>query len=421
MYKQTVMSFSEHATTGSEIRSVHMVRLTPSESRMWERQQPPKATGASDREINEKYDSKEQRIVTESNREKLPNFVDALRRPGYMELRPFYQRRPRWDAARQSRLIESFIINIPVPPVFLYEQAYNSYEVMDGQQRISAIQAFYENRLTLKGLELWPELNGRTYATLPSKIKAGIDRRSISSIVLVKESADSEEEAMLIKRLVFERLNTGGVKLGRQEIRNSLYQGPLNTLTVNLSRHPLFAHTLGLPDVVEEEGKEIPAALLDNTMYTTMEDVELVLRFFALRHMKHFRDGIQGFLDLYLIHGRSFNTNDLEELKRLFIDTLILGYKIYDSLLFKPYDTKTKKWTKRVQAAFYDAVMVGLCQYLDRGDLLIEKRERVIDETKVLFEKHPVGTFTGRKSTKADIEERMRLFQEMLHSILEEK
>src|SRR4029078_3619948 len=107
-----------------------------------------------------------------------------LRRHGCMNLRPLYQRRPRWDAERQSRLIESFIINIPVPPVFLYEQSYNSYEVMDGQQRISSIQSFYENRLILKGLDLWPELNGRTYATLPSKIRAGIDRRSLSSIVL---------------------------------------------------------------------------------------------------------------------------------------------------------------------------------------------------------------------------------------------
>lgn len=88
-------------------------------------------------QINEKYERGEQRIVTEMNREKLPNFVEALKRNDYMEVRPFYQRRSRWDEARQSKLIESFIINIPVPPIFLYERAYNSYEVMDGQRKLS--------------------------------------------------------------------------------------------------------------------------------------------------------------------------------------------------------------------------------------------------------------------------------------------
>jgi hypothetical protein len=395
-----------------------MIQLAPAESNMWERRVQPKYTGIFDHEINDKYDSKEQRIVTESNREKLPNFVEALRRPGYMELRPFYQRRPRWDTGRQSRLIESFIINIPVPPIFLYEQSYNAYEVMDGQQRITAIQAFYENRLILKGLELWPELNGRTYATLPSKLRAGIDRRSISSIVLVKESADSEEEAMLIKRLVFERLNTGGVKLGRQEIRNSLYQGPFNSLTVELSRHRLFAQALGIPNIVEDERKEPPTALLNNPIYASMGDIEFVLRFFALRHMSHFRVGIQGFLDLYLIRAKNFNQDDLSFLRNLFINTLTLASRIYGDIVFRPYDPRSGKWSKQVQAAFYDAVMIGLCQNLDRGELLVERRDQVIEETKALFERHPTGTFTGRRSTKADIEDRIKFFADMLQNIL---
>jgi len=97
-----------------------------------------------DEEINAKYAKRELRIVTESNREQLPNFVEALKRsnPAWMELRPFYQRRPRWDKVRQSKLIESFIMNIPVPPLFVYESTLAKYEVMDGQQRITAIQSF---------------------------------------------------------------------------------------------------------------------------------------------------------------------------------------------------------------------------------------------------------------------------------------
>ena len=71
-------------------------------------------------------------------------------------------------------------MNIPVPPLFVFESDYAKYEVMDGQQRITAIHNFYSNRLKLKGLEQWPELNGRIYDKLPSGIRKGIDRRSIS-------------------------------------------------------------------------------------------------------------------------------------------------------------------------------------------------------------------------------------------------
>ena len=78
-------------------------------------------------------------------------------------------------------------MNIPAPPVFLYEKEYNSYEVMDGQQRISALRDFYEGNFELAALKQWPEINGRTYQTLPDKIRAGLDRRSITSIVLLKE------------------------------------------------------------------------------------------------------------------------------------------------------------------------------------------------------------------------------------------
>ncbi|MBB1219808.1 DUF262 domain-containing protein, partial [Klebsiella pneumoniae] len=70
-----------------------------------------------------------------------------------MNTRPFYQRRSRWTPKLQSRLIESILINIPIPPLFVYEIRSNVHEVMDGQQRISAIKAFYSNELVLEGLE----------------------------------------------------------------------------------------------------------------------------------------------------------------------------------------------------------------------------------------------------------------------------
>ena len=194
-----------------------MENFSLSERSMWEVTLKEQAPKLLDDEINKKYTSREWRIVTETNREQLPNFYEALKRPGWMESRPFYQRRLRWDAGRQSKLIESFIMNIPVPPLFVYEADLAKYEVMDGQQRIRTVHEFYSNQLTLTGLEQWPELNGRTYGKLSSEIKKGIDRRAISYTVLLKESAETTEEQTLLRQLVFERLNTGGVKLTQQE------------------------------------------------------------------------------------------------------------------------------------------------------------------------------------------------------------
>jgi hypothetical protein len=174
--------------------------IAPAEEKMWERSSSKNGKHQmTDEEINNKYEQGQQRILTEMNREKLPSFAESLKKPNYMDVSPFYQRRLRWDKTKQSQLIESFLINIPVPPIILYEREYNSYEVMDGQQRITAIKDFYNNNLKLEGLELWSELNGRTYQQLPDKIKAGIDRRAISSIVLITESTQSTEEAFFLK------------------------------------------------------------------------------------------------------------------------------------------------------------------------------------------------------------------------------
>ena len=168
-----------------------METLAPAEQGMWAAPTKTPKSKFTDDEINDKYAKRELRIVTESNREQLPNFVEALNRHGWMELRPFYQRRPRWDRGMQSKLIESFIMNVPVPPLFVYESSLAKYEVMDGQQRITAIRDFYTNIFELESLEQWPELNGRKYATLPIEIRKGLDRRSISYIVLLKESAET--------------------------------------------------------------------------------------------------------------------------------------------------------------------------------------------------------------------------------------
>ncbi|MFO7665522.1 MAG: DUF262 domain-containing protein [Desulfobacterales bacterium] len=391
--------------------------FSESEKVMWDKPIKEPSESLSDAELNEKYKAGDHRIVTETNREKIPNFVKALEKPDYMQIRPFYQRRDRWDRERQSQLIESFIMNIPVPPLFLYEKDFNKYEVMDGQQRITALQSFYSGEFKLSGLDIWKELNGRTYSTLPSQVRSGIDRRSISYIVVLRESTPDEEDAIFLRQTVFERLNTGGIRLEHQEIRNCLYQSQFNKLLVKLTETDDFRDSFGLPRYTVEE-EEPNAEIKKAAIYQKMSDVEIVLRFFALRHIAHYTKGMHGFLDLYMARARNFSFQDLEILKNLFLDTIRLARNIYADLIFRPYSPEKGEWQSRAHKAFYDAVMVSLSSVLSQSDILIGKKDEIIQETQKLFENNPSGTFTGRGNTKADIQERIQKYSDMIHNLL---
>jgi hypothetical protein len=395
--------------------------LIDTEADFWLKQPRSSKSHISDEEIDAKYDSKSERIVTETNREKLQNFYDALQRPNYMDPRPFYQRRQRWSAERQSQLIESFLINIPIPPLFVYESKPNVYEVMDGQQRITAIKAFYSNELKLTGLERWPELNGRTYSKLPSKIKAGIDRRSISWITVLHESSDNEEDAFAIKQLVFERLNTGGVKLSHQEIRNALFAGPFNTLLVELSRLPQHRKAWRLPEFSSAEETYVPEQLARSGFYLEMEDIEVILRFFALRHAEYYTRGMRGFLDLYMEKAKQLSAEHLQNLGDLYKRTISLALEIFGELTFRPYLLTKGAWGPQSQKAIADAVLVALCDFLDRDKELLLRKDEAVRLTMQAFEKDTTGILTGRGNTKSDVVDRIAVMRNVFKDALSTK
>lgn len=363
----------------------------------------------TDEQINHRYVSGEGRVLIETNRERLSVFVDSLRKPGYLDLAPFYQRRDRWTDDRKSLLIESFIMNIPVPPVFLYEKEFNQYEVMDGQQRISAIRDFYDDQFALTGLEYWPELEGRTYSSLPDKIRAGVDRRSLSSIVLLKESATDDKEVSLIRRVVFDRLNRGGVRLERQEIRNALFASPFNSLLHELARNETFRRAWRIPSDETSARRSL--------LYQKMGDLEVVLRFFALRHAEAIEGPLQQFLDNYMFKMKEATATDLDLLRDLFNHVISLGAAIFGENLFRPWEPESGSWASLPNKGLSDCVLTALAWNLHKSDRLVQQRALVVQRTCDLFETHESGTFTGRKSTKRDLLDRLRFFREMLAGI----
>ncbi len=159
-----------------------------------------------DDEIDAKYESGKNQFSQEFERMKLPGLADSIRfNPSYMRINTDNQ--SNWDSVKQSRLIESCIINFPIPPIVLYEREKGSYEVIDGSQRLKAIADFYSNKLTLTGLEIETDLNGCTYITLPRKIQALLDQHYLSFITIIPKSDFSPDEIAQLVEVVSERLN----------------------------------------------------------------------------------------------------------------------------------------------------------------------------------------------------------------------
>lgn len=367
----------------------------------------------TDDKLNEKYATGEIRIVTEQARYPLASIPSMVDSPDYI-MNPDFQRRHRWSIEQKSRLMESFIMNVPIPPIFLYEVEYSTYEVMDGLQRLSAISDFYNNKFSLQGLEYWIELEGKTYNELPSLVKKGIDRRYLSSIILLKETAKNPEDAKQLKQIVFERINSGGTRLEFQESRNALYDGEFSKLCKRLSRDVYFCKIFGIPEVTEEEQRcgEPSEELQKNYMYSTMKDVEAVTRFFAMRYVDSYDMVLKSFLDLFTEQANLLNEQVRNEYEHLFRATIKLAYDIHGIEAFGRWrEDKIRGWEFQSSPVMflYDPIMYVLSQLLEQGESLIEHREEIKAAQSELFRNNEILQ-NGRKQSKADIKDRINLF-----------
>lgn len=277
-----------------------------------------------------------------------------------IKLDPDYQRRHRWEDDTSSRLIESLILNIPIPVIFIsqdvdvddepVESSTSRYTVIDGQQRLTAIYNFMKNKLALTGLETLSELNGSYYRDLPPFLTRRLEERTIRCL-RIDSTVDPQ-----VKFDIFERLNTGSVKLESQELRNATVRGPFNNKLKELAKFTIFRQLIQVDENKPEE----------NTKVRKMEDVELALRFFALRY-----EGVgkikKGFKDFLTISLQEFNKLPEER-----IDSLCREFKAYIEFIFNTLGPQAfSKWRKdgssmkkmsNFNAAVFDAVAVGLAQ-----------------------------------------------------------
>ena len=376
---------------------------------------------ASDRAIERFFERGRLRVVQDRNDFFLPHVVDFIEGRKWGNLKPEYQRRLRWDDRKKSKLIESFIMNVPVPPVFLYEQEIGRFEVMDGQQRLNTIVEFMQNRFKLSGLKTWHVLNGRSFSQLPPRIKRGLERAKVSAITLMSDVSDTSDNNLDLRAQVFERLNTGGERLNPQELRNSLFSGPFNQLIIKLSRNPLFTQAWNIPSYEENilsDGSPTDK-LKRNRFFNRMTDVEIVLRFFAFKEPDKILGSVRSMLDNTMIRYRNSKDDELEQLRNKFLEAIDLCVEVFGDDVFRipPGDQRTKPLLSR---PFFDAQMVVMYQFASQRNRILKRADSIKKAVLDLaaLDRDSYELIVGRANTAATVRGRIEVVRTVIEKVL---
>lgn len=279
---------------------------------------------------------------------------------------PEFHRNFVWKPVQSSRLIESFLIGLPVPPVYVYtERPSQNFLVVDGQQRLKTVFYFFQgyfgegspnekSEFRLSGLNPSGRFNGRTFAELWPEDQNRL-RDSVLRTFIIQQIGPSDATSVYH---IFERLNLGGTPLSNQEIRNCLYYGPFNESLARLNLLPEWRKILG---------KEEPDS--------RKRDLELLVRFLAMRDDSSYRKPMKDFLSRFMNNQQYASANVLAQDEDVFRTTCT---KLLKNLGEKPFHIRAG-----FNSAVFDAVMVAFSENLgsvppniqDRYQLLLEDEE----------------------------------------------
>ncbi|MEH6692772.1 MAG: DUF262 domain-containing protein [Pseudorhizobium pelagicum] len=256
---------------------------------------------------------------------------------------PEFQRGYVWTRTQASRLIESLIIQCPIPVVYFSQSPTNNLIVIDGNQRLMSIKLFLNDAFDLQGLTTYPELNGYTWAQLDPRFRDHINNRTIRCITILKDTHPQ------IKFDVFERLNTGSVKLNGQELRHGVNHGSLMKRVDHLVKNDTWKKLSGIKSDKRMKG------------------AELILRYLAFRHARDaYSKPLSGFLDTFTTSHRNVPESKLDAWTGDFIESLELVDYYFGRNAFKiiKQDLTT---AGNFNSAIYDAQMIGMAETTSQG------------------------------------------------------
>jgi uncharacterized protein DUF262 len=247
------------------------------------------------------------------------------------------QREYVWDNGKASRLIESLILNVPIPTLYFAETPEAKYEIIDGHQRVRSIVRYLTNEFVLSGVAVLREYKGLRFHQLPEREQRFLKMRTLRIILISVESHPN------MKFEIYERLNTGAILLNAQELRNSIYRGTLNNLLHELAKTADFRTMIGT---------KLPRR--------RMVDEELVLRFFALSAgLGTYRTPLKRFLNDFMAALRNTEPAEIMRLRTKFIGTTAIVRRLLGQAAFRITDRTGNSIEPAVNRALFDAHMLA--------------------------------------------------------------
>ena len=351
--------------------------------------------------ITEPFNPKDVDIVSQPM--VIANIVENLKDDDII-LDPDFQRIPDlWDARKQSRLIESLIIRIPLPTFYFDAGKNDKLIVVDGLQRLYAIKKFMalkENdpqRLFLTGLEYLTEYNGCSFEMLPSSIQKRIKSQVITAYIIRAGTPDK------VRTSIFTRINTGGLTIQPAEIRNSVYRGQAADLLKELAHSQAF---------IQATRKKIePSRMLD---------CEFVNRFLAfyLLGVEQYPGNLEAFLNDVMIRLQKESEEVLELCRKDFLKAMNYAHSIFGASAFRKITANGKYG--RINKPLYDVISVTLARLSqEECEKLLQKKEKLNERYTALL-KNPefVDIITNATGKSQNVEDRYTkingIFQEVL-------
>lgn len=302
---------------------------------------------------------KEVRKITTQAYDKSVSDIVRMIEDKDIRLDPDYQRNYIWDNKKASKLIESIILNVPIPVIYVSQEDDDSWSVIDGLQRLSSLKRFFDGKFKLSGLEILSELNRSDITTLNPKAHRML-KNGLLRVIMITH--DSNEE---IKYDVFMRLNTGSVHLTEQELRNCLYRGTLNKFLKEVVNNQKWLALMGLKEP-----------------HKRMADREMVLRFMAVWKNWNRDEGVlfgykgrmKSFLNAFMDEYKEIKVQEYNEWKCLFEETVEKVYRVYGEYAFKRQGLDGIR-EKTINRAIIDVIMLSATQH--SIDELIANKERI--------------------------------------------
>jgi hypothetical protein len=263
-------------------------------------------------------------------------------------LLPDIQREYVWDNGKASRLVESLILNIPIPVLYFAETPEAKYEIIDGHQRVRSIARYLTNEFPLSGVAVLREYKGARFHQLPEREQRFLKMRTLRTILISVESHPN------MKFEIYERLNTGAILLNAQELRNSVYRGSFNELLHELTRTPNFRAMIGTK-APRRRGV----------------DEELILRFFSLHErLGAYRTPLKRFLNDFMGSVRNAGEGDIARMRAKFQETTGVVRRLVGQAAFRITDSTGQTIEPAVNRALFDAQMLA-CSWVttDLGDI----------------------------------------------------